>query len=410
MHGLHWELMSVVWAVAVSVTAAGTWLSLRHLRQSSLPAVRSSKDLPGVSILKPLRGMDDGIVANLESFFKLDYPAYEILFSVAAPSDPVCRVVLDLMAKFPETQARLLVGAVEVGLNPKVNNLIKSYDQASYDSIVISDSNVRVAPDYLSRLVSHFGEDVGMMTSIVAGINPLGWGGILEATFLNTFFARAMTVAAAIGQPCVMGKSMMFRRSVLQRVGGMRGLSEYLAEDYFAGEKVKKLGLRVLVLSEPIGQYIGQYSVSAFWSRHVRWGRLRKVQAPFLFLVELWTGCLISGVLGALALRHLYGVPVSVFAPLHLFFWAGCDMLLMHRMGQRPTLKSFCAWLLRESSHFLLWLHIAAGNSVEWRGQTIQLCLGGTIRRNGEALLPAVEALNLEEEAEEEDYASSFVA
>ncbi len=349
----------------------------------------------GVTILKPLRGLDEGISENLESFFRLDYPKYEILFTVASADDPVCEVVRKHMIRYPGVKARLILGAVEAGLNPKVNNLIRSYEQAAYDSIVISDSNCRVTGDYLERLVSHFAEDVGMMTSIVAGFSPRGLGGLLEATFLNTFFARALTVASAIGQPCVMGKSMMFRRSVLDQVGGIRGLGEYLAEDYQAGEKIRQLGLRVLVLSEPIHQFIGNYSFGAFWSRHVRWGRLRKVQAPFLFLMELWVGCLVSGVLGALAFSHFYGVEAPLFLALHLAFWGTCDLLLMRKMGQSLSLKSAGAWLVRECSHFLLWAHIAAGNSVEWRGQTITLCYGGTIRRKNaaESALHLVEPL-----------------
>src|SRR5262249_8531274 len=161
-------------------------------------------------------------------------------------SDPAASVVRSLMARYPKINAKLLVGIIEAGLNPKVNNMLRSYDCAKYDLILISDSNVRVGSGYLKRMVAHMSTSIGMVTSVVAGVSPKGLGGALEATYLNTFYARMMHFTARCGESCVVGKSMLFRKSIAKRFGGIRTLACYLAEDYMAGEAMKKLGYEVV--------------------------------------------------------------------------------------------------------------------------------------------------------------------
>src|SRR6185437_12187382 len=144
----------IVWAIALSLTLWGSWLALRHFELEA-PLAHLPHALPPVSVLKPLKGADSGLRENLETFFHLDYPEFEILFSVADPDDPAAQIVRDLIALHPEIKAELIVGQVEVGANPKVNNLVFSYGRARHDWVLISDSNVRVPPDYLATLAAH---------------------------------------------------------------------------------------------------------------------------------------------------------------------------------------------------------------------------------------------------------------
>src|SRR3989344_3043795 len=154
--------------LALGLTICGTLLTLRRFRTPP-PHLRRDFARYPVTILKPLKGVDPALEANLESFFLLDYPEYEIFFSVADPNDPALKVVRRVLRRHPDVKARVLVGAVELGLNPKVNNMVLSYDRASHDLILISDSNVRVKPDYLTRVVAHMDRDVGIVTAVVAG-------------------------------------------------------------------------------------------------------------------------------------------------------------------------------------------------------------------------------------------------
>ncbi len=328
-------------------------------------------------MLKPLKGVEQGILENLDSFFHLDYPSYEILFSVADAKDPVLPVLQSLLEKYPSVPASVIVGDVEVGPNPKVNNLVRSYDLARYDWILINDSNTRVDPDYLRRMRRHLRPEVGVVTAVVAGRNPLGVGGRLEAVSLNTFYARWTHLAEALGKPFVIGKSMCFRKSTAERFGGIQNLSHYIAEDNMMGQAVQRLGLKVVVMYEPIKQHIGSYEFSKFWNRHIRWGRIRKSQAPFAFFMEPLVNGLPAGVLGALAFHWFLGFPIGLFLAIHLSIWAVCDMLMISRFGSTINIKTIFAWLLREVLAFPLWLHMACGSTIQWRGNALKIMPGG---------------------------------
>ncbi len=345
-------------------------------------------------MLKPLKGVECGSYDNLESFFTQSYPHYELIFSVAHASDPIVKVVDALIAQYPEVQARLIIGAAQNRLtsesNPKVLNLVQSYHEANFDIVLISDSNVRVPTNYLEKLVEYLDPDVGIVTSIVSGYQPRDLGGNLESIYLDTFYSRGMRIAEAFGKACVVGKSMLFRRSVANRFGGVEILSRYLAEDYMAGIAMKNLGYQVAIPFEPVPQYIGRYSFQEFWKRHVRWGRIRKAQAPFAFLLEALLSCFGSGILLAWTFR-LHTDPLKIFF-LHAAGWLACDfvMVRLSRRGLSANMKKQdiayyqlifpLLWILREALALPLWMTVLCGNTVNWRGKRLRVEAGGLLK------------------------------
>jgi ceramide glucosyltransferase len=364
--------------LALGLQLLGTWAAHDHFRKTPAHLDAPFRLFP-VSILKPLKGADSGLEENLRTFFELDYPLFELLFSVADPGDPALAIVRHLMDRYPEVKARVFVGQLEIGPNPKVNNLVQSYERASYDWILISDSNVRVGCDYLKRLVGHLEPGVGMVTSVIAGRDGQGVGGYLEAAFLNTFYARGMLLLAWWGRAPVVGKSMLFQRSVAERFGGIRILSRYLAEDYMAGEAMRRLNLRTVIATDPIQQNLGRMDCAAFWARHLRWGRIRKSQAPLPFAIEPLLGSLVSGLLGAFACNRFFDFSFSAVMGLHLATWSLCDLLLFRKLDPSPKFHLPLVWFTRELLSFPLWLHIAFGNTVQWRGNRLKVLSGGIL-------------------------------
>jgi ceramide glucosyltransferase len=188
-----------------------------------------------------------------------------------------------------------------------------------------------------------------------------------------------MNVAAGLGHACVIGKCMLFRRSVANRFGGLRTLGCYLAEDFMAGEAMQRLGLEVVIATDPAEQVIGQYSVESFWKRHLRWGRIRKRHSLPAFMVEPLSGALVSGALGAFAAHALFGAGISAFLLVHLALWSCCDIIIVRELRVPLRWSTPIAWFLRELLAFPLWLNIASGNTVDWRGQKLALGAGGML-------------------------------
>jgi ceramide glucosyltransferase len=378
VHGM----MFFVWALGLSATILGTWHALKRLHRTP-PHLDAPFALYPVSVLKPLKGIESGFLKeNLEGFFNLDYPEFELIFSVGSFADPARAVVEALMEKYPLVDSRLIIGMIDVGPNPKVNNMVRSYESAKHDLLLISDSNVRVDPSYIRRTVAHLDSGVGIVTAVVAGRNPNGMGAHLEAMYLNTFYARYMLMAEGFKMPCVVGKSMLMSRKTAARFGGIRMLGQYLAEDYMAGIAMQKLGLRSVIMSDPVHQEIGQYSVKDFWKRHTRWGRLRKSQAPVPFFFEPLFGAIANGTIGAFVMNAYFNIPMAHFLIFHLCTWAFCDLLQVKRLGSALNVPVAFAWFLREIIAIPMWIHVASGNSVQWRGKTLHLKPGGLLESN----------------------------
>src|SRR5437588_6442391 len=163
---------------------------------------------PGISIIRPVCGIDNYVDETLRSAFQLDDPRYEIVFCVAQPNDPVVPIVKRLIADHPHVPARLLVGNESIGDNPKLNNVYKGWRAAAHDWIVLADSNVLMPRDYIQRLVASWRPDTGLISAPPIGSHPTNFWAALECTFLNTYQARWQYVADSIGLGFAQGKTL----------------------------------------------------------------------------------------------------------------------------------------------------------------------------------------------------------
>lgn len=329
---------------------------------------------PGLSILKPLKNVDFELAKNLRTFFELKYDRFQLIFALQNPQDPALEIVQSLMQEFPNVDAQLVVSDDERFMNPKVSNLLRAYDLAKYDRILISDSNTQISTELVLDMIQELNSDVGVVTAVVSGQNVRSVGAMLESNYLNTFYTRWMLLSHWSGFPCVVGKAMMFKRSLAERFGGLRNLHRYLAEDYMTGVAVQFLGLRVGISKVPVVQNLGPLSLPSFWKRHLRWGRIRKAQAPFAFMGEPLATCLMSGV----ALWLWSGSSLAFGA--HILAWSLCDWFLAHQIHKQSLIPYFFSWSIREITAPIHWLQMAMDNRVEWRGKTLTLERGGTLK------------------------------
>lgn len=254
-----------------------------------IPVNGAMKHSPSVSILKPLRGLDDNLFDNLASFCTQDYPEYEILFCLQDYNDPAYKVTKKVQDKYPDRNISLIVEKCNAGLNPKVNNLIPAYRQARHPYILISDSNVMVDSNYLQEIMRHTDDsDVGLVSNMIRGVGGRSIGAILENLHLNSFIIGSVSfLDRFLGMPCVIGKSMLMKKDDLEAIGSLAAFKNILAEDFIIGREMQRSGKKVILSNYLINNVNEYWDVKRFLNRHTRWGKLRWKIGGVKYLSEL---------------------------------------------------------------------------------------------------------------------------
>jgi ceramide glucosyltransferase len=348
----------------VSIVVVG--LQCRRAREPATPAAT-----PAITILRPVRGVDHAAEATLRSTFELDWPDYEVIFCSATETDPVVPLVERLIAEYPHIPARLLSGDDRISINPKLNNLVKGWQAAAHQWIVMSDSNVLLPPDFLKRLMVRWTPSTGLVCSPPVGGEPDGFAAQLECAFLNTFEARWQNAAGAVGMGFAQGKTMLWHRELLDRAGGVAALARETAEDAAATKVVRGAGLSVRLDPGPFIQPLGRRDLRAVWNRQVRWARLRRASFKLFFLPELVSG----GFAPLAAVAFLVGtetLPLVAFLGLAAV-WYGAEFVLARLAGWHFSTQSVPALLLRDLLIPPLWILAWTGNGFNWRGNAMQI-------------------------------------
>jgi ceramide glucosyltransferase len=365
----------LVAAVTVGLVVA----SASHIASIALAMRRAAKNRKrprgraptGVSIVRPVCGLEHRIGATLASSFQIGHPSYEVIFCVAAADDPVVPIVQRLIREHPEIPARLLVGGGGGGPNPKLANLMKAWDVAAHDWIVLADSNVLIPPDYLDRLFARWSERCAVVCSPPVGIDAQGCAAELEAAFLNTFQARWQLAGDALGFGFAHGKTMLLRRSDLACEGGLAALAREIAEDAAATKMARRRGRLVRIVDEPFPQPLGRRSFTGVWQRQLRWARLRRLSFPGYFYAELPAGgvfpFLLAAALATAGVLPWAGVVAMMLA------WYGAEALLASAFAWPLRVRTPLFWIARDLLLPVLWLHAWVGSGYEWRGNPVDL-------------------------------------
>lgn len=252
-------------------------------------AMKEMNYFPPVTILKPLKGLDDNLFDNLASFCNQDYPEYEILFCLQDFNDQAYKVAKKVQDKYSDRNIFLVVEKCNAGLNPKVNNLIPAYRKARNPYVLISDSNVMVDRNYLREIMQHTADpSVGLVSNLIHGVGGRSIGAIFENLHLNSFIMGSVSfLDRFLGMPCVIGKSMLMKKDDLEALGGLAAFKDILAEDFIIGREMQKSGKKV-VLSKYLVSNVNEYwGVKRFLNRHTRWGKLRWKIGGARYLSEL---------------------------------------------------------------------------------------------------------------------------
>jgi ceramide glucosyltransferase len=337
---------------------------------------------PPVSILKPLKGIDPEIYDSFRGHCLQDYPEYEIVFGVSDPADPAVASVERLKREFPELAIQLVVCPNILGPNVKVSNLEQMLQTARFEHLVVNDSDIRVEPDYLQRVVAALAdENVGMVTCLYRGVAAPTLGSRLEALGISTDFNAGVLAAQLIegGLSFGLGSTLAFRRRNLNQIGGFRSIVEFLADDYELGHRIAGLGLRIVLSDVVVETHLPAYDLGGFLAHQMRWARgVRDAR--------------LGGYVGLIATFGLmWAILTLILAHAAAWSWAVLGVVLLFRslvslVVGRSVLKDRQLpgqlWLLplRDLSAVGVWIASFWGHTVTWRGDRFELRKGRLIR------------------------------
>lgn len=340
---------------------------------------------PGVTILKPVKGLDPRMYAGFVSHCQQQYAGeYEILFGVSDLDDPAVEAIYRLQAEFPDRSIRLIACPQKLGTSGKVSNLIQMLPAAKYAHLIINDSDILVSPRYLERIMSGFASsDVGMVTAPYIGRAQKTVWSKLEALGISTDFIPGVLTARKIegGIHFGLGSTLAFTREALDAMGGLEPLVEQLADDYELGARISAAGFKVVLSPEVVETAVPAYNLRQFWEHQLRWSRSTRDSRKLGYLGLVFTFVLPWAMLNCIA----SGLSLWSIALLSLVLLARVTIALSVGVGilrDGQVLRDL--WLLpvRDMFGLLLWAWSYADNTVIWRGEIFRLKDGRIERVN----------------------------
>ena len=328
-----------------------------------------------VSILKPLAGLDLDLESNLRTFFEQSYSAFEILFAVRDKSDPAVQIVANLQQQYANVPSQLLITGEPPYPNAKVYSLDCMLTAAHHDLIVMSDSDICVAPEFLRAIAAEFQDaGLGVATCPYRAVPGSSFWSRLEATGMNTdFWGGALVARMLEGMRFAVGPTIVARREALRAIGGFARVKDYLAEDFAIGKFAAEAGHGVMLSSYVIEHHIGTSTWAENVAHRLRWARSTRRSRPAGYLGQLFTMPL------PLAL---------IFCAVSPAWWPVLPVALVARVAAAYAVSAHALhakinWFLlpiEDVLGFFFWIAGFFGNTISWRGRRYQLFSDGRFK------------------------------
>jgi len=330
--------------------------------------------LPTVTILKPLKGLDVDLYANLVSFCRQDYPIFQLVFGVADRNDPAVQVVHRLQASFPDVAIDLVIDSRIYGTNCKVSNLHNMYRAARHDLMVIADSDIRVSGDYLRRIVAPFTDPkVGIVTCLYRATGNGGLPTLVESLFINTDFSPSVLVARLVEtRRYAFGATIAMPRRVLDAVGGFLPLANYLADDYYLGNRVAALGYEVALSEVVVETVLAVGPWKRLVDHQLRWARTYRSSRPGSYFALVLTH---GSLWATLNLLYHYGSGTAAAISLLMYAMRMVTASVIANRYLDAPLRPHEALLVPAKDLFTsaIWAMAFFGDSVCWSGNEFQV-------------------------------------
>jgi ceramide glucosyltransferase len=357
--------------VFLGLTALGV-IRFRTEARRALNSAPGDAQLPPVSVLKPVHGLEAQLRQNIESFFRQDYPDYEILFGIDEPDDAALPLVREICALYPHVRSRILVTGKPAWPNPQTYSLHCLAEAAQHGFLVASDSDVEVSPSYLREVVAPLLDPkVGMVTCLYRGKNAAGFWSGLSALGMSVEEPAGVLVANLLeGMKFGLGPTIAVRQDALAAIGGYEAFHDYFANDFMLGNLIHKAGYQVVLSNHVIDHIVNQPTFSHMWQNQQRWAWSNRYTRPKGHLGVGLTFAVPFGILGLLAAAFL-GRPVlgtvllgaAILNRILLGWLVGWCVVRDPQIHRAPWI-----YPLRDLLGFIVWFGSFLGTGIVWRG------------------------------------------
>jgi ceramide glucosyltransferase len=375
------ELILLVPIITGSVYVVLCLLAVWKFRtQARHPSDLSFSKWPPVTILKPVHGLEKHQRENLRSTCIQDYPEFQVVFSVQDSKDPALPLLRELQQEFGAARISLAVENRRAGANGKINNMLGGLPYARHEVLVISDSDVRLRPDYLKTIIAPLADlEVGCVCTLYKAAHAETWYEKMELLTLNADFMANVVFAHVSGaSKFCLGASVALRRSTLDEIGGLESLADYLVEDYEMGRRILLAGKKVSILPYFIETTVDLKSASQWWNHQVYWDQNTRAARPIAFFATAIIRSTPFALLFA-SMRRMDGVGLAVLAAALLVRLATAAMTLAWGFRDREGLKSIALLPFRDIAGLLSWLLAFTKRTTIWRGSEFVLTRDGRL-------------------------------
>jgi len=346
---------------------------------------------PGVTVFKPVYGTDYQLKQNLISFYRQTYPDFQILFGVQRKDDPAIPIIQEVIKAHRHVPSKLVIGEDILGANRKVSNLMHMVAHASHDIFVISDSDMRVDKDYLSRVISAFDADFkGLVTCLYKATPAPGWASILGAMFINHWFLPSALIPATFGpvKNCF-GATMAVHRDTLESIGGLKSLVGNLADDYILGKRIRDDGRPIMLAPVVVDNVVEEENLKSLYYHELRWARTIRAVEPLGYASTFLTDAVPWGVIASLLLSvtepfSYAAIPFVLALPVRILL-----VFISSRAIYNSSESDYFLIIPRDLLSFAVRIMCYTGRRIRWRDDKGEVSTGGALTTEPPANKPS---------------------
>jgi ceramide glucosyltransferase len=380
-------LLALVGTIASTVFLGMVLAAARRFRRVLAQRRRSAPPLsshPGVTMLKPIHGLEPRMEENLEGYFRLDYPDYEIVFGCRGPEDPSLAIVSKLSARFPDVKVRIVYSGPPAWPNAKVYSLDKMIATSTNDYFVITDSDITIKPDFLKIVVPYLLQsEVGLVTCLYRGVPVDDFWSRLEALGMSVELPSGVLVADMLeGMRFALGAVMAVKRSALEKIGGISSTADYYSDDFVLGNRVADAGFSVMLENPGVGHVLTSQTFANTFRTQLRWMQSTRYSRPKGHFGTGLTFSMPFGVLGAVAAAalHFYPAAIALLAWGYLNRVLQCYTVGWKVVGDPRAVRYALVYPIRDLLGFIIWAaSYLGGDTFNWRGELYRFTPGGRI-------------------------------